>query len=88
MFETGTNSQRGFIKGLLLDGKTITQKEGYEKYGICRVQARIHEIEKYDGLKIERRWIEVKTRYGKRKTKVVQYSLAKEKTAEAVSHSN
>ena len=74
-YKSEAQTQTEFLTDLLLSGKKITQKEGWEKYGICRVQARIHEIEAQKGLKINRSWKKVKTRYGDGQTRVMEYSL-------------
>jgi hypothetical protein len=74
-YKSVAQTQNEFLFDLLLSGKSITQKEGWEKYGICRVQARIHELERIKGLKINHSWKKVKTRYGDGETRVMEYSL-------------
>lgn len=64
-----TDSQTKQIFDYLMGGSSLTGLQAIQLFGSIKCSNRIGEIEKQYGVTVDRRWKEVRTRFGKKTVK-------------------
>ena len=67
-------TQVGMIYNWLKEGNPITPLDALSEFGCMRLQARIHDIEQRYGIRVKRKYVSHRNKFGKQ-VSFMQYSL-------------